>query len=151
MRAVFMLLIKGGSVQETLVYKFSAYSKFEFSVPVTLCLPFWEVAFSVSESLRVRWASVLQWGTQLCSFKKKEKKTLSSLAGKFKFAPWWEFMLRDFSIEPPLNVVTITSLFFCSLRNKRFMYSKNGQFPISTVTRTGVWSWLWKKFHVEHI
>ena len=31
---------KGGSVEETLVYMFSPYSKFEFSFPVTLCLPF---------------------------------------------------------------------------------------------------------------
>ena len=30
---------RGGSVEETLMYKFPQYSKFEFSFPVTLCLP----------------------------------------------------------------------------------------------------------------
>ena len=54
MRAVFMVLIKGGSVQETLFHKFSAYIKFEFSFPVYLCSPFSEMTSSVSESLRAK-------------------------------------------------------------------------------------------------
>jgi hypothetical protein len=35
-----MSVVKGGSVEGTLVYVFSPYSEFEFSFPVTLCLPF---------------------------------------------------------------------------------------------------------------
>ena len=38
MRAVFMVLIKGGSVQETLFHEFSAYSKFEFSFELSICV-----------------------------------------------------------------------------------------------------------------
>ena len=37
------LRIKGGSVEEWLYKKTSAYSKFEFSFPVTICLPFKEL------------------------------------------------------------------------------------------------------------
>ena len=57
-KKLYLLCIK---VEETLMYKFSPYSRFEFSFPVTLCLPFNELSFSVFESLGVRWASVLQY------------------------------------------------------------------------------------------
>ena len=35
-----VLFIKGGLVEETLMYKFLPYSQFEFSFPDTLYLPF---------------------------------------------------------------------------------------------------------------
>ena len=38
---------KGGSVEERFCKKASPYSKFEFSFPVSLCLPFKELFFSV--------------------------------------------------------------------------------------------------------
>ena len=44
---------KGGSLEETLAYMLSPYSKFEFSFHVTLCFPFYRRSFSVLKSLGV--------------------------------------------------------------------------------------------------
>ena len=75
---------KGGSVEETLMYKFSPYNKFEFSFSVTLYLfkncpsqflSYWKLAEPV-------FCSVL-----FLPYKNQKKiLTLSFLLGKIKFA-----------------------------------------------------------------
>ena len=63
---------------------FSPYSKFEFSFPVILCLPFEEESSSVFESLRVNWAGVLQWGTQFSPLQKPKPKPDSQFFSRKK-------------------------------------------------------------------
>ena len=74
-------------MEETLVYKFSPYSKFELSFSVTLCLPFYE---SPSQFL-TNWelAELVFCSEELsCLPYKNQNKSLSlsSLVGKFKYA-----------------------------------------------------------------
>lgn len=79
------LRCKGGSVEDRLFKKTSPYSKFEFSFPVTLCLPFKELFFSVFSN----WESAEQvfWSEELSSlpYKNKNKSlTLSFGGGKIQ-------------------------------------------------------------------
>ena len=72
---------KGGLVKETLKHNAQHTAKFEFSFPVTLCLPFSELSSSVLESVGVSRAIVLQQGTLFSSLQKPRKKSLTLSSG----------------------------------------------------------------------
>jgi hypothetical protein len=83
-----VLVIKSDSVEKALVYKFSPYSKFDFSFPVSLCLPFFKLSFSVFDWELAEPVFCSEALTCLPYKNQNKSLTLSSLLGKFKFALW---------------------------------------------------------------
>ena len=76
---------KGGLVEERLMYDSQCTTIFEFSFPVTLCLSFYELSFSVFESPGVSWTIE---ELSFLPFKNQNKSLvfISGLwAGKFRF------------------------------------------------------------------
>ena len=77
---------------------FSCHSEFTF-----------DVSYSVFESHQCFCSKELS----CLPYKNQNKSvTLSSLAGKFKFAAWWEFILRVSSTKPPLWSCTDENIAF---------------------------------------
>ena len=74
-------------MEETLMYKFLPYSKFEFSFPVTLCLPFKNCPSQFLSHLELAEPAFCSEELSCFHYKNQNKSlTLSSLLGKFKFA-----------------------------------------------------------------
>ena len=81
-------------------------ANFQFSFPVTLCLP--------SQSLGVSWASVLKWGTQFSSLQEPKQKPNSQFwAGKFKFCCMLRIIHKHF-----FHRATFTYIFFNEMRKE---------------------------------
>jgi len=91
------LPVKGGQWKNGFVKKTSPYSKFEFSFPVTLCLPFKELFFSVFSNWESAEPVFCSEELSCLPYKNQNKSlTLSFGEGKFKFAVLWGLFMKLF-------------------------------------------------------